>query len=94
MIRKPERSHHGWLIEIATVKDDGLLQEALHDLKIRIAKLLPLRDDHQAVCSFQCPVGAITVRELLSVDFPNVVLGFRIVRSYLDVLLQEGINQH
>src|SRR5579871_35169 len=83
-----------WLIDVAAIKDDCFAHQPPHQFKIRMAELLPLGDNRQAVGSFESAVGPVAVNQPVAINGPHIGQRLGIVDPQCHAVGQEGVDQH
>src|SRR5262245_1582918 len=94
VIAEAKASQRLRVVEVATIEDDRLAQQATHHLEVGVAELLPLGDDCQSVGPLQRSVGPITVDEAVAVDRADVGQRLGIVDAHLDAVGKQGVDEH
>src|SRR5947208_4516705 len=68
MVGEAEAAHHGRIIEVTSVEDEGRFEDFLESLEVRAPELLPLGDDREGVRAARGLVGGLREREMRLAD--------------------------
>src|SRR5213082_4220230 len=74
MVGEAEAAHHGRIVEVASVEDQGRFEDFPESLEVRAPELLPLGDDGKGVRTPCGLVGVLGEREMRLADINSLRL--------------------